>query len=220
MKTPITETIVLAANQEWRYPLAVSARYMHVRSCTVASFLAAFDDDPLQTFYAGATYPSREAFSYVRFKDSSGSGCTIEVVFSDSLAADVSFDSSILSTVSSTLTALEALVTLGNVDLAALETLLEVPDVPVAVPEATIPQTGVSQTQLVTAAAVNRKIEIQADYDNTGSVYIGFATGVTKTNCAICLVPGQSFPFDGNLNIWASSENGTELARGYYVAIS
>jgi len=224
MKTPKTISVVLTASQEKVVP--VIGQYMHVRSCTVASFQAAFDEDTLETFYPGATYPSPEAFDQIRLKDSLGGGCTIEIIVAQVPFTDVAYDQSVLSTISTTMTAiatdmaaLEVLDTARNVDLAALEVLAEIPDTPTAVAEATIAQTGVGEDQLITAAVGNRKVLIQADYANTGEVYAGFATGVTAANTPIHLQPGDSWAEDYAGDVYACSENGTEKARGYVIAI-
>ena len=204
MKTPKTFPIVLTAGQTRIIPIV--GRFVHIRSCTVASFEAAFDDDPLETFYPGATYPSPEMFDQIRLKDSLGAGCTLELITAQVPFTDVAYDQSVLTTIATA--------------LSTLSTLQEIPDTPTAVAEATIAQTGVGQNQLITAAATTRRIMVQADYANTGAVYVGFATGVTAANAPIHLQPGDSWPEDFAGNVWASSANGTEKARAYVIKIS
>lgn len=197
MKTPITRSIVLAAGKS--FSLDIIAEVVYIKSCTVASFSLAFDNEPFELTYAGEKLTSKKPFSKIRFYDSGGAGCTVVVRVGN---VDVSSSSSaILATTESLLT--------------GLTTILDVPDNPTAIPEQDTLSGGA--VHLVTASARIRKVEIQADYDNAEAIYVGFTTGVTSANAAIHLQPGQSFPFDGNIDIWVGAANDTDKVRGYYV---
>jgi len=211
MKTPQTFTVILSAGQAKDLP--VHGTHVHVRSSTVGSFRAAFDSDPFETFYAGATYPSPRMFRKIRFFDYLGGGCTIVVVVTQAPFSDVAYDQSLLSAIETTLNAIE-------VDMAALELLNEIPDTPTVKVETTIPQTGVGEEQMITGATENRKVLIQTPFVNAGLVYLGFVTGVTAANTPIALNPGDSWHEDFAGDVFACSQNGTEVARGYVLAIA
>lgn len=104
MKTPRTVTVNLTALQEKDVP--VEGQYVHVRSCTVATFQMAYDADPLQTSYAGGMYPSGAPFSKIRVKDV-GAGCTIIMVVADEPFVDAAFDSVVLAAVAASLVSID-----------------------------------------------------------------------------------------------------------------
>lgn len=208
MKTPRTITVVLEAGESKDVP--VIGQFVHIRSCTVATIQAAFDNDPLQVFYPGGTYPASEPFSKIRFYDHLGGGCTLIIIVADTTFTG-DFDSMLLTAIDATLTGMAT-------NIADVENLLEVADTPTAIGEQDTLSAGT--THLVTKSANIRKIEIQADYDNTAAIYVGFTTGVTSANAAIHLQPGQSMPFDGNIDLWVGAANDTDKVRGYYVATS
>lgn len=117
----------------------------------------------------------------------------------------------------------------GNIDTStaaievhagAIETLLEIPDTPTQINQANVAQTGVGSVQLVAAAAGNRRVLIQNDQDSAGALYLGFTNAVTAAACFARLSPGESWREECACNIWACSENGTEDARGYVIAIA
>lgn len=166
MKTPRTIPITLAAGTGRTIP--IPGMFMHVRSCSVANFEAAFDDDALQTFYPGATYPSAERFEKVRVKDSLGGGCSLVLVFSENPLRDVAYDEVILSNI--------------NTGLAGLQTELEAirdeaqGDV---LPEGYGSQAvGVAAVEVIAANPDRKGCDIQARWNNAGIIYVGYDNGV------------------------------------------
>lgn len=207
------ETLVLAASEE-----------RHVHNCSGYSFLLltndqstdvqiGIDDDDLAAWPAWRKYREprpEDRFHKICFTNPTASVMTLTFVVSDG-EIDIATEYGSLTLI------YNQLVTIDGV-MDNLLSALDVADTPAAIPEQAIQQTGVGSDQLVAASANIRKLEIQADYQNTGEVYLGFATGVTAANAAVHLQPGQSWPIEGNVNIYASSENGTEKARGYVIA--
>jgi hypothetical protein len=102
--------------------------------------------------------------------------------------------------------------------LAAIEAVTEIPDTPTIFPLGVIAQTGVGVTQLVTAAATNKRVLVQADHDNAGSLYLGFDNTVTAVNSFARLLPGESWQETWAADVYACSQNGTENARAYVLA--
>jgi len=78
----------------------------------------------------------------------------------------------------------------------------------------TIAQTGVGETHIVTAAGGTRHVEVIADLNNTGWVYLRSTTGVTAANATIILQAGGSWNGDWAGDLFACSDNGTEGLRG------
>lgn len=201
--TPKTITVTLAANAMKHVP--IPGRYLTILSCTVASFEVAFDGDQYSTFYAGIGYPAaNEGFSYLRFQDSLGGGCTIVATISD---APVAIQDARYGASAAVFAAMAAsLVTLTGTAPGTVGT-------PTAL--AVVAQTGVGTTQLITAAVANKKILLQADHGNAGDVYLGFNNAVLVATCFARLLPGENWVETFAGNIWACSENGTEGVRGY-----
>lgn len=210
----VYETLILTANQRQAYNC--NAHSFLLLSNTVATAVkVGIDTDVPQSWPAWRRYAEPNPvgrFSRIVFENPTGSPMTITFVVSQGLVS-VATEYGSLTTVISHLANIAT-------DAAALEILAEIPDTPTAIAEAVIPQTGVGQNQLITAAATTRRILVQADYANTGAVYVGFATGVTAANAPIHLQPGDSWPEDFAGNVWASSANGTEKARAYVIKIS
>lgn len=204
-KTPLTETIILAAGETITIP--IPGKYLVIRSCTAATFEAGFDNDTLSTFYAGTAYPSAERFTQVRFRDSLGAGCTIVATFADDLAIDQSVATAVWAAMAASLV---------NID-ADLE-FLKPAGTPTLFPLTTIAKTGVGSVHVVTVAADNKKVLVQADQDNAGSVYLGFVNTLTAVNSFARLLPGESWQEEFAGHVWACSENGTEKVRGYVLA--
>jgi len=90
LRAPRTETIILAPGTDGK--LDVPGRYLTIRSCSVASFEFAFENESWVLGFRRVTYPSVEEFAYVRFRDRLGGGCTIVVTIADVLGVEAASD--------------------------------------------------------------------------------------------------------------------------------
>jgi len=184
MKTPVTYPCTLAADQE--KTIALPGNYLHVRSCSVGSLEAAFDDDPFQTFYPGATYPSAKPFEHVRVKDSLGGGCTLILIISDNPLRDVAYDEVVLSNINTAIAALQVVMTACRDELQGGTTPIGYNAVPV----------GVAAVEVVSLNAARKGCFIQAHPTNTGLVYVGFDNTVGPAKYMACLSAGEGYSFD------------------------
>ncbi len=194
MKTPKTMTIVLTASQERTIP--VPGMFMHIRSCSVASFEAAFGEDALQTFYPGATYPSAERFEKVRVRDSLGGGCTLILVFSENPLRDVAYDEVILSNI--------------NTGIAGLQTELEaIHDEQQGISTAAdydVAAVGTDAVEVIAANASRRGCVVMARWDNTGIIYLGYTNAVGSGKYQSCHAASEGFSWnDYRGPIWAEA---------------
>lgn len=199
MRTPTAFPVTLAANQEKTIP--VPGRFMHVRSCSVASFQAGFGDDPLQSFFPGATYPSAEVFDKVRVKDSLGAGCTLMLIISEEPLRDVAYDEVILANINTAIAAVEAAVADVEIAVIAVDTSVDLNKAAVdlvgtAVDLNTVAVAGVE------AAVAAVEAELQGDTTHQGfdEVAVGLeAVPVVALNAARKGCSVQSHPTNGGL---------------------
>lgn len=177
--TPRTETITLAAGET--LSVAIPGKWLLVESCTAVSFQFAFDNDPLTTGVPYRTYPCRDGFEGLRFRDSIGAGCVIVVVIADEVPADNRYGADELTAIAASVAAIdidtdnidvplsdvESDIEAGNilltaiqgdtsamaVDLAALEVLVTATNAAIAASDIAISTGG--GTQVLTIATVS-----------------------------------------------------------------
>ena len=194
MKTPLTYPCTLTAGQEKTVP--VPGNYLHVRSCSVGSFEAAFGNDPFQTFYPGATYPSAKPFDQVRVKDSLGAGCTLVLIISDNPLRDVAYDEVILSNINTAIAALQVVMTASRDELQG--------DITHEGYGATA--VGVAAVEIIAANADRKGCDIQARWDNAGVIYVGYDNGVGPADYMACLSAEGGYTWDDYRGpIWAEA---------------
>lgn len=205
MSTPKTETIVLAAGQTLPYPVAGKA--VTVISSTAATFQAAFDNDPFETWQEGFMYPSADGFRQIRFRDSLGAGCTIVVNIADQPVGD-----NRMSLAGGVLAAMAA--TLVNI-LAAVNRLLGKAAATVLA-DTNVAATGGAGTLLFAASATRRIVEVQALSTNGGTVYVGTTAAVAAANKLAELPAGASW-YDEYYQgaVYAVGNDGAQVVCGY-----
>ena len=204
-RNPRQETIILAAGQTLPFPIL--GRWILILSNTAASVDVAFDNDAFSPMTAGVPYPASDGqYSVVRFRDTLGAGLTLVVIFSDDQCPD-NRGSPLMAAIAASLVSVDA-----HLDA------VEIPDTPAVFVLSVIAQTGVGSAQIVTAVAGQKKVLVQADHDNAGSIYLGFDVGVTAATAFARLTPGDSWQEQWAGDVFACSENGTEQARGYGLA--
>jgi hypothetical protein len=155
----------------------------------------------------GFGYPCPTGFDRVRFRDTSGAGCTIVATFADDLCPDSRLGASAI-----IWAAIAA--SLVNVD-ADLE-LLKPGTVPTLIPLTVVPITPAAALQIVTAGGVKQAM-IQADLDNAGNVYLGFDNTVDATNSFARLSPGESIALPHDVDVWMLCDAGANNVRGYAI---
>lgn len=184
MKTPVTYPVTLAAGQEKTVP--ISGRFLHVRSSSVGYFEAAFGDDPFQTFYPGATYPSADEFDQFRIRDSLGAGCDLVLVVSENPLRDVAYDEVILSNINTAIAGLQVVMTAVRDELQG----------DVAAVGYNAVAVGMADVEIMAANAGRKGCSIQARWDNTGIIYVGFDSGVGPAAYQSCLAAGEGYSWD------------------------
>lgn len=194
MKTPRTIPITLAAGTEKTIP--IPGMFMHVRSCSVASFEAAFGDDTLETFYPGATYPSAERFEKVRVKDSLGGGCSLVLVFSENPLRDVAYDEVVLVNINTGIAGLQT-------ELLAIKAEMQGDTTDEGYGATAV---GVAAVEIIAANANRKGCDIQARWDNAGIVYVGYDSGVGPADYMACLSAEAGFTWNDYCGpVWAEA---------------
>jgi hypothetical protein len=203
-KTPQTINETLAAGETKRIFVPTPGRYFTVLTCSAASFRASFDGHDFQTFYSGVGYPIGETFDSVWLQDSLGAGCTIIAVISESPSVPVndSRNSAFTATIAATLA-----------DILVAVTEVRPYSTCIRVPQTLVQQTGVGVTQIVTANALNREVEITCDSGNAGYIYLAATNDVTQADSITELMAGGSWNRKWKGDVWACSTNGTEIVR-------
>lgn len=195
--TPQTFPVVLAAGETQRVP--VPGNWMQVMSCTVATFEFAFDNDPLTTGEPFVSYPAKNGFAGIRFRDSLGAGCTIVVQVADTLPQDNRGNRDQLSAIGVSLAAID----IDTDDLASI--LAELQGSLTVVGWGRY-ATVAAATQVMAQRAARTMCQFQADPENADFVYIGFDNTVSAANWALKLAPGQGDTLEvGRDAIWAFS---------------
>jgi hypothetical protein len=213
MNTPQTIPITLAANARTIIP--ITGKYAHLHTLSVATCTIAFDEEAPQTAYAGIGYSAVRPFKQVSLADTLGGGLTAVLIVSDLPIVD-GRAGGFAAAMAASLAAID--LDCDNLATIDADTSKIVPASAGTVTAAVVvAQTGVGETQLITAAATNKRILIQNDIDSAGSIYLRFVTGVTAANCGVRLLPGETWVEEWAGNVFACSENGTETARGYVI---
>ncbi len=187
----------------------IDAYGQHILIVTISASTVALglDDDPPQQLVAGQHIDVGDRkYRQIILQETGGIGCTVVMLVS-TVYVDLQYTGGVLGGMAASLIAIDA-------DLE----LLKPPSVGTIIPLGAVAQTGIGSTQLVTAAGVNRKCLVQADQDNTGSVYLAYTNAVTAALSFCRLLPGESWMDEWAGNIWACSTNGTEQVRGYVAA--
>ena len=170
MKTPKTMTVNLLAGKSKDVP--VVGRFLHIRSCSVDSIQGAFDNDPFQVFYPGSVYPASESFEKIRFRDYLGAGCSLVIRVSQVELIPGTYDEIILEDI---LEDLRGDTTPEGFDRVAV---------------------GTSAVQVIAANANRKGCSVQAQWNNSGIVFIGFDNTVTATKYADNFAAGEGFSWD------------------------
>jgi len=185
VRTPKTETIVLAAGVT--VPMPIAGSMLTILSCTVAEFEAAFDSDGFSTFYPGVEYQAPEPFYRIRFRDSLGGGCTIVAVFSDAPVIDSRGAQILLP---------------GTTPVLIPRTVVAA----VGAPPATL---------VLAANPKRKWFMIEMGLGNPNYVYLGFANTVSPVDSFFEGMAGATSRESLTSEIWAVSDGGVETVKGY-----
>lgn len=177
----------------------VSGKYVKVVSCTQPSVLMGFDGGNAERVYPDDCYAGPAGgFRHLRFVADTGA-CTVVIQVSEQPVLGGSAVS--LAPVQALLSAIN-----GWVGPATTRTQF---------PRTTVGLAGAA-TQIFAANTSRHRVQVQADADNTGKVWLGSANTVTQTLSWFELLPGATSPvMEDTVAIWACSENGTEKVRAY-----
>ncbi|RPJ29941.1 MAG: hypothetical protein EHM35_13025 [Planctomycetaceae bacterium] len=123
--TPQSETIAVPAAGTVRW--YGKGRWMLVESCSAASFMYAFDNDPLTAGTAFKTYPCKAGFNSIRFFDSLGAGFTVSIIVADEVPADNRYGADELTAIAASLAAIDA--DTSNLDVPISDVVTELQDI-------------------------------------------------------------------------------------------
>lgn len=195
MKTPrfISRTLAAGAFTQ----IGASGKFLTIISITAGVFEVSIDGESPEQVRAGLQIQVSRGFSLLRVRNSGIVAGTIICYVSDEPLGQA--DASIAAA-------------LANIDgdtdqLLPSTTHVNIPFVVAA-------QDGVGDTQIVPASALNRDIEINADFGNADYVYLSHVNPATAANAFTCLQAGGCWTGRTTQEIRACSTNGTEGVRG------
>jgi hypothetical protein len=200
--TPRVESLILVAGSpgpEQRIPF--DGHCVGIYSSSALSVELAFDNDAYTPVYPGMVLPSISGFTHIRVRDHLGAGSAVILVISPDLGLNLeSPGSTILAAIAVSVAKLEP----GTVRTQFPRTVIGVAG---------------AATSIFAANANRKAVQVQADINNAGTIWIGSLNTVSQALSWFELLPGASSPvIEDTVAIWACSENGTEWLRGYEIA--
>lgn len=195
MKTPRYFSRTLAAGA-WA-SVGAAGKYITVISISAGTIEVGIDGETPEQVRAGIQIQESRGFKLLRLTNAGGVAGTVVFYVSDEPLGMV--DTSIAAA-------------LANIDSDTDQLLPSGSHV--NVPLVLVAQDGVGDTQIVAAAATNRRIEINADFGNAGYVYLSHTNPANSANAFTALAAGGCWVEQTTEAIRACSTNGTEQVRG------